>query len=257
MGAAGLIVSLVGARIALSFPDTINYRIAYALAGIIPVITIVYLVKYYKEKPIKKKINSILSMKKLVPVLKNKQFIFALIFVACLQLSPSFGTALMIKAREQLGVGKLFLGYLGATGTVLCIVGYALYYWRVHKFDTKHLLYFMVLFTGLTNLCYLYLPNQWFLAGYNVAFGAFGGITFLTLLAFFVQIIPKGYEAMCYALVTSISNFFGKGGDLLGGILYDNFGYNACVIVSSVLTLACILFIPHLKFAETKEGVNV
>jgi len=249
LGVAGLIVSLLGAKIAFSFPETINYRIAYAFASIVPILTIFYLIKYYKCETVSKK-PKFHSCKEIISRVKNKRFLIAILFIICLQLCPSFGTALMIKAREQLGVSKMFLGYLGATGTVLGITGYALYYWKVYKFRVKHLLYFMVIFTGITNLFYLYIPNQWYLLIYNLMFGVFGGITFLTLLAFFAKIVPTGYEGMFYAIVTSVSNFCARGSGLLGGIIYDHFGYSICVIVSSVLTLVCVFFIPYLKLEE-------
>jgi len=249
LGVGGLIVSIIGAKIATIFPDTINYRVGYALAGIVPIITLIYLFKYYKEKPIKKK-RTLVHFKEDLKKLKNQKFIIGIIFIACLQFTPCFGTPLMIKAREQMLVSRMFLGYLGATGTVLSLSGYLLYYWKFHKVPMKYLLYFMVVFTAITNLFYLYLPNQWALLAYSLAFGAFGGITFLTLLAFFVKIIPAGSEGLMYALVTSISNFAGRGGVYAGGVLFDHFGYNTTVIVSSVFTLCCLGLIPFLKTEE-------
>ena len=145
---------------------------------------------------------------------------------------------------------KMFLGYLGATGTVLGITGYLLYYWKFHKFPLRKLLYFMIVFTAFTNLFYLYIPNKWFLMGYNVAFGAFSGITFLSLLAFFARIVPKDNEGAFYALVTSLSNLCARGGNWIGGVIYDAHGYNTTVIVSTVLTLLCLFFIPKLQIEE-------
>ena len=244
LGVAGLIVSLLGAKIPSIFPDLVAYKYAYGIALLVPIAVIIYLFTGFKEiKTVKKdKIN----WNEIWTELKNKQLLLALLFIGCLQLCPSFGTALMIKAREQLMVGKMFLGYLGATGTVLGITGYLLYYWKFHKFPLKKLLYFMIIFTAVTNLFYLYIPNKWFLVGYNVAFGAFSGITFMSLLAFFAKIVPKGNEGTFYALVTSLSNLCGRGGNWIGGIIYDKCGYNVCVILSSTLTLACLLFIKKL-----------
>jgi len=249
LGCAGLFVALVGAKIADVFPPTINYRIAYGIASILPLFTVYYLFNIYKEEKVKvkKKVKNVFKdIKKAI----NPQILLCLVFIACFQLCPSFGTALMIRARETMGVGKMFLGYLGATGTVLGLVGYGLYYWRFHRFPIKNLLYFMVIFSAFTNLFYLYIPNQWYLLAYNVAFGAFSGITFLTILSFFARIVPKGYEGMIYALITSVSNFCARGGSWLGGTIYDKFGYNTNVIVSTVLTLLCLFFIPKLKIKE-------
>lgn len=247
LGIGGLIVALGGAYIANYFPEHINYKVAYGLASIIPICMLIYLFKFYKnEKTNKQKINLKENYKKL----KCPKLIMGLIFIACLNFCPSFGTSLMAKLRETMGVGKLFLGYLGAMGTVLGIIGYLIYYKWAYKFPMKKLLYFMVAFAGITNLFYLYLPNQWFLVGYNLAFGAFGGITFMTLLSFFVTIIPTGSEGLFYALVTSVSNFTARGGNYIGGLVYDRFGYNVNVILSSGLTLLCLFIIPYLKIGE-------
>jgi MFS family permease len=249
LGIAGLIVSLLGAWIAKHFPEHVNYKVAYGIAGIIPMGMLIYLSKNFKEKTIKKiKRSSILktfktNFKKVI----NRRLLLGLAFIACLQFCPSFGTALMIKVREVLHVDKMFLGYLGAMGTVLGVIGYMLYYKWAYKFSMKKLLYFMVIFSTITNLFYLYLPNKWFLVAYNLAFGAFGGITFMTLLAFFVKIIPTGSEAFFYALVTSVSNFCARGGNFFGGVIYDHFGYNTNVIISSGATLLCLAFIPFLR----------
>ncbi len=256
LGIAGLIVALGGAWIAKYFPEPINYKIAYGLAGILPLAMLIYFFKEFKEKIIKKvnKSSIATTLKDNFKKMLNKKLLIGLAFVACLQFCPSFGIALMIKVRETLHVDKMFLGYLGAVGTMLGVIGYFLYYKWAYRFPLKKLLCFMVLFSAITTLFYLYIPNKWVLVGYNIAFGAFGGIAFMTLLAFFVKIIPSGSEAFFYALVTSVSNLSGRLGGVVGGIIYDHWGYSINVIIASVTTLACLVFIPHLK---TKEVTNV
>ena len=253
LGLAGLVVALLGAWVAKYFPEHINYKVAYGIAGIIPIAMIVYLLFKYKEnrlrKPKKKKQSIFKS-------LSDSRFRIGLLFIICLNFCPSFGTALMIKLREGMGIDKMFLGYLGAMGTVLGIVGYIIYYKWAYKFPMKKLLYFMVAFSAATNLFYLYIPNQWFLVLYNLIFGAFGGITFMTLLAFFVKIIPAGNEGLFYALITSTHNFSARGGNWVGGVVYDSLGYNWNVVLSSALTLLCILFIPMLKIDNLKGESN-
>ena len=153
----------------------------------------------------------------------------------------------MIQMRETMGINKMFIGYLGATGTVLGLLGYALYYWKCHKFDMKKMLYFTVIFSALSNLCYLYIPNKWAIFSYSIAFGAFDGVCFLTILAFMAKIVPVGSEGFFYAIITSINNLSGRLGGVTGGIIFDNYGYSANVIVASLATLACIIFIPYLN----------
>lgn len=249
LGVAGLIVSLGGAWIAQTFPEPLNYKIANAIWLLLPIGTLIYLNKYYKESPIKK-IKKLKDLKLDLKHFKNKEFIIGLFFIMFLRFSPSFGTALMIKMRETMYIDKMFMGYLGATGTVLGLLGYALYYWKAYKFDMKKLLYFAIIFSALANLCYLWIPNKWIILTYSIIFGAFDGIAFLAILAFIAKIVPVGAEGLFYALVTSINNFSGRLGGVLGGIIYDNLGYNWNVILASITTLICLMFIPYLKTKE-------
>ena len=144
MGVMGLVVALGGAKIADFFSVEVAYRYAYAFAMILPIITLIYIFNFYKEEPVEKpkKVDWSIIFKEL----KNKRLLVSLLFVACLQLCPSFGTPLMIMSRETLGVEKMFLGILGATSTVLGVIGYLLYYWKCHKFGLEKLLCFMVIF---------------------------------------------------------------------------------------------------------------
>ncbi len=251
LGIAGLVVALGGAWIAQTFPEPLNYKIAYAVWLLLPIGTLYYLRKYYKEKPVKKK-KSLKQLKLNIQHLKNKPFLIGILFIALLRFSPSFGTSLMIQMRENMQISKMFLGYLGATGTVLGIVGYSLYYWKCYKFDMKKMLYFAVIFSAMVNLCYLYIPNKWMILSYNVAFGAVDGICFLTVLAFMAKIVPVGAEGLFFAFISGINNFAGRLGGVAGGMIFDKFGYSANVIVASATTLLCVLFVPLLCFKGEK-----
>lgn len=248
LGIAGLVVALLGAYIAEKFPDVYNYRIAYAIAAVLPILLLIYLVKYYNPSEIQKK-----KIKFNLKIFKNKEFILGILFIMFLRFSPSFGTALTIKMREYMGIDRMFLGYLGATGTVLGIIGYMLYYWKGYKFHLRKMLYFTVIFSALTNLCYLYLPNKWTILTYNVAFGAIDGMCFLAVMAFIAKIVPIGYEGISYAIVTSINNLSARLGGVVGGYIYDTIGYNWNVIIASLTTLFCLVFVPFLVIRERYE----
>ena len=156
----------------------------------------------------------------------------------------------MIRMRETMNIGKMFIGYLGATGTVLGLIGYILYYWKAHKFPLKQLLTFAIIFSAITNLFYLYLPNKWILVVYSILFGAFGGIIHLTILTFFIKLVPKGAEGLFFALIASVHNLAGRLGIFFGGVIFDNWGYTWNVLIATITTLMCIAFIPHLKIEK-------
>ena len=249
---AGLFVSLVGALIADKIPEPYNYKVAYAISIFLPIALLVYLAKYYKTgRTIKNKIKLNWSVLK-----DSKEFIIGTLFIMFLRFSPSFGKALMIKMREDMMIGKMFIGYLGATGTVLGIIGYLLYYWKAYKFPLRKMLYFTIVFSALANLCYLYLPNKWIILSYNLAFGAVDGICFLAVMAFIAKIVPTGYEGLFYAIVTSINNFSARLGGVAGGFIYDHWGYSINVIIASLTTLACLGFVPFLIIKEKPNATS-
>lgn len=250
MGIGGLIVALGGAWIAKTFPEPFNYKVAYALTMIVPIFTLYYLMKHYKEDKVPKSYKPP-TLKGNWKFIKDKAFLFGLAFIACLNFCPSFGLALQIQMREVLHIDKMFLGWLGATGTVLGLIGYGIYYKICDKFSMRKLLYFTVIFSAITNLFYLYIPNQWFIMAYSVMFGAFGGICFLSLLTYMSKIVPKGSEGLFYALVVSVNNLSAQLGNVFGGFCYDHFGYSINVIISTITTLACLYFIPRLDIKDT------
>jgi predicted MFS family arabinose efflux permease len=252
LGMAGLVVSLGGAYIADKFIAPINYKLAYGLYLLLPLATLIYLKQGYKEEPVRerKNINQLITNFK---HLKNKSFLIGILFIFFLRFSPSFGTPLMIQMREHMQIDKMFMGWLGATGTVLGLLGYALYYWKAHKYSMKKLLYFTIVFSTLANLCYLYIPTKWHILGYSLAFGAIDGVCFLAILAFMAKIIPIGAEGFLYAFITSINNFSGHLSGITGGWIYDHVGYSWTVIIASVTTLFCLGFVPFLKFEVNNE----
>jgi len=253
MGFGGLVVALLGAYIAKTLPEPINYRLAYALIMILPAITLYYLLNHYKEDKVKKNYKAP-TMKGNWKFLKDKSFLFGLAFIASLNFCPGFGTALLFQMRDVLMIDKMFLGWLSATGTILGMIGYALYYWKAHKFPLRKLLYFSVVFSAMTNLFYLYIPNQWYIMVYSVLFGAFGGICFLAMMAYMAQIVPKGSEGIFYALVVSVNNLSAQGGSVMGGMIYDHYGYSVNVIISTIATLMCLMFIPKLKLEKNDKA---
>jgi len=239
-----LIVSLLGAYLASVLPTPLNYKAAYAICLIIPISALIYLKTRYFEQPVKEVKKFTWAIFK---YLKNSDFLLGLTFIILLRFSPSFGTGLMIKCREELFIDKMFLGYVGAIGAVVGMVGYALYYWKAYKFPLKKMLYFTIIFGAITNLFYLYIPSKWFLIYYSVLFGAFEGISFLAIMSFMVKILPTGSEALFYALVTSANNLASRIGYAFGGVIYDNFGYSVNVLIASGCTLLCLFIIPKLN----------
>lgn len=239
----GLFTSLVGAKLS----ETMNYQVAYSICLIFPILLMLYLKFLHKEEKVEKQK---IVLKNLFKYFKDKQFLLGLAFIACLQLTPSFGLGLMAEMRENMGVSKMFVGLLGSVGTVFGLLGYILYFKFGSKFSLKRILFYSLIFSAISNLFYLYIPTQWHIMGYHIIFGAFSGICFMAIMTFMSNITPKGVEATLFACVTALANLCSNGSGILSGILYDNWGYSLTVIISSILTVFCLFFIPFLKIYE-------
>jgi predicted MFS family arabinose efflux permease len=208
---------------------------------------IYFILKKHKEPNVKPKQLNIVQLKKCGKALFNKALAIPMLFLFCYFLSPSFGTPLMVQMREVLHMDKMMIGFLGSVGTVFGLLGYLLYFLKLHKWDLQKLLYFSVGFGAFSTLWYLYIPNQWWLLTYSIILGTVGAISHLIILAYVAKITPKGYEALVFAGLCSVLNLGSMGSSYIGGILYDVIGYNSLVIISALFTFICLFFIPYLK----------
>jgi len=243
---AGLITSLGGAWISKYF----DYRLAFLICAIFPLFMVIFLITKYEEPDAKGKKLDKAQLLKFVKVVFNKQLAIPVAFLFFYYLSPSFGTPLMVTMRETMHMDKMMIGLLGATGTVFGILGYVLYFFKFHKCNMRKLLYFSVIFGGISTLWYLWIPNQWWLLAYSIILGTVGAVSHLVLLAYVAKTTPKGYEAIVFAMLCSVLNLGAMGSGYIGGLLYDMIGFNTLVIISAIFTFACLFFIPHLKLEE-------
>jgi MFS family permease len=243
---AGLVTSLGGAYIA-KYHD---YKLAFLLCAISPLIMIYFILKNHKEPDVEPKKINLNQLKLFGKALFNKTLAVPMAFLFCYFLSPSFGTPLMVQMREVLHMDKMMIGFLGSVGTVFGLIGYLLYFFKFYKSDMKKLLYFSVGFGAFSTLWYLWIPNQWWLLGYAIVLGTVGAISHLAILAYVAKITPKGYEALVFAGLCSVLNLGSMGSGYIGGFLYDSIGYNALVVISALFTLGCLFFIPKLQIKE-------
>lgn len=248
LSVAGLITSLSGAWIAKYY----DYRLAHFICAICPLIMIYFIWKKHKEPNIQAKKIDKNQLIKFGKVLFDKSLRLPMLFLFCYFLTPSLGTPLMVQMREVLHMDKMMIGFLGSVGTVFGLLGYLLYFFKFYKYNLKKLLYFSVGFGAFSTLWYLWIPNQWWLLGYNIVLGTVGAISHLVILAYVAKITPKGYEALVFAGLCSVLNLGSMGSGFIGGFLYDLVGYHSLVIISAIFTCFCLFFIPKLKIIENK-----
>ncbi|KKN47009.1 hypothetical protein LCGC14_0667010 [marine sediment metagenome] len=248
ISATGIITGLLGGYIANNF----DYKLGYLLTSIFIALILAYTIKFYKESKRKGKFNrkAIIAIKE---GLKNKQLWLSVAFLFCLWFSPSFGSIFRNEIqRDALKFNEMFIGILGTTGSGMALLGAIVYYNICKKVNLKLLLYVSIIVGSITTFCYLYYPNWIIALVYAVVFGTFGGISHLVVLDFAAKITPRESEAFIFAGICSVLNFSSMCSRFAGGYLYPVLGLNSLIIISGVLTLACLLFIPKLQIDKVQ-----
>ena len=184
--------------------------------------------------------------------LNNKQLILSAIFLWLFWFSPSIGTPLMDKMRNELHFSKIWIGWLDTIGSVFGIVGALLYFKWGKGIDVKKWLYYSVILNAVSTFAYLWLTPHSILI-YSVVFSVSGQFTHLLMLGMMAYMCPEGTEATTFALLTALVNFSSFCSTLAGAKLFGMFGYNGLVIASGITTFLCLPFIP---FLEVKLGVD-
>lgn len=252
IGVATVLTGVIGGYISEHF----DYHLAYLIIAIFPA-TIAGLALYLKEEKVSKHTNiesvyKHTKIKEFFLKLNNKQLILSAIFLWFFWFSPSIGTPLMDKMRNELHFSKLWIGWLDTIGSVFGIIGALLYFKWGKGINVKKWLYYSVLLNAVSSFAYLWLTPHSILI-YNVVFSVSGQFTHLLMLGMMAYMCPEGTEATTFALLTALVNFASFCSTLAGAKLFMLFGYNGLVIASGVTTFLCLPFIP---FLEVKTGVD-
>ena len=112
--------------------------------------------------------------------------------------------------------------------------------------DLKVWLYRAVWIGAITTLCYLYYtPFTCIL--YDVVFSVMGMFLTLMILDLMARESKIGYEAMCFALLCSITNLTSTLNGFIGGLLLPIVGLKTLIIISAGCSFACLPLISRLK----------
>lgn len=243
LGVAQVLTGIAGGYIAANW----NYHIAFRIIALFP-FAILLVTNFYKEP--RKKIVPQPFLKDVVALVPgNKPFMWATAFLFCLWFSPSCGTPIFDKMRNELHMTKIWIGWLDTIGAIAGVCGSLLYFKLSTKINIKRWLIWGTLISAGSTFAYLYLTPTSILC-YNIAFGVVTAFVHLILMDFMAKSCPKGQEATVFALLCSIVNFGTFCSNQVGARLFDMVGYNGLIIISGVFTLACLAFIPKLRIDE-------
>lgn len=254
---ASIIVGLVGGWIA----DHFNYQLGYLC--LIPIyLIIIGIISRYKnntedcsycglpnfihKKPCKIKIKLLQSILSYKELFTNKQFLLGCLFIFVYHFAPGFGTPLMFIERDTFHWSGTFMGTLGATGSVISIIGAIIYFKISKKIDIKKCLFWSVFIVGLTNLCYLYFTPVSDII-YTMLFSFLGMFIFLNTMTFMAKSTLPGKEATSFALLCSINNLSGTLSTITGAWLFPLIGLKCIIILASASAFLSLPILKRLK----------
>jgi MFS family permease len=230
-----------------------SYKIAYLLIAVFPILIGYFAFKYPEPKIETKKI--FLGLESWIKAILSKDFLLSALFLFFLWFSPSFGTPLLNKMREDLHLSKIWIGWLSTIGAIFSLVGALLYFKFSKGINLRKWLFYGTFLNAISTFAYLYLTSVT-VVYYAVLFGVSGAFTQLIIMDFCARTCPEGTEATTFALLCSILNFGSFCSNLMGAQLFSWFGYNGLVLISGITTIMCLGFIPYLKMEERKDVIQ-
>ncbi len=238
---ATVITGAAGGWIAEHF----DYHLSFLLVAIVPTL-VATLAFSYKEQPARE-----LQVKTTWrEILGNRSLLLSMLFLFLFWFSPAFGVPLSYRMRDELHFSRFAMGLLSTLGSSCSILG-AVWYWKVNRtINLKKWLLISVLVSGTSTFAYLYLTRVSIVL-YAILFSIFSMVIQLIVVDFAARICPKGKEATCFALITSILNLGMFLSGITGGKLYDLVGYNWLVIISGAATFLCL---PLIHFIRLEQG---
>jgi predicted MFS family arabinose efflux permease len=175
-------------------------------------------------------------------------------FILFWTFSPSIGTPLFFYQTDTLKFSQQFIGTLTSLSSVAAIVGALASTGIARSFSLKTILHISVGIGVMSTLAYLAYKDATSAIIIEVTVGCIGMIAMLSFLDLAAQACPKQAEGTFFALLMSVFNAGGQGSEIIGGWLYDSFGYTWLILISAAFTAICWLLVPLVRVEQIEAG---
>jgi predicted MFS family arabinose efflux permease len=169
-------------------------------------------------------------------------------FIFLWNFSPSFGVPLEYHLVDRLGVSKIFLGTLGSLGSAAAILGATIFGKLCQRLPMRRLLNLSVAIGVASTFAYWGLVGRWSAIALTIGTGAISMIASLATFDLAARSCPDKAEGTFFAALMSIANLGTAGSAFVGGRLYDWLGLKPLILVSGLMTAACWLIVPLIRF---------
>jgi MFS family permease len=243
---ASILVGVVGGYLA----ETRSLRVAFAVAAIFPVISCLMALFFVHDTRTKLDTaalnatwRAILGAGRTRTVWMIGAFIFLVAF------SPSFGPAFLYYQTDTLKFSQQFIGVLAALQSVGFVVGAFLYAPLSRRWPLTRIVVLSVAVTAVTTFGYLLYVGPVSAILIDSTFGVIAIVVQLALLDLAAKSCPAGVEGTYFALLMSVYNAGQQGSQVVGGYLYDWFGFTPLVFISAFATALVLIMVPWLNIA--------
>lgn len=224
--------------------DHYSYKVAFNLLIPVYLLIMVILFNYKSVDKVKKVKSNILGSLKVL--FTDKNLLLVCLFIFLYKFAPAFGTPLTFIMKDEFHFSKTFIGILDTLGSSVGIIGALLYFKYSKQINMIKWLKFSVYVGAITTLSYLYFTPVSCIV-YDVIYNVIGMFVSLLMLDFAARNTKKGFEAISFALLCSVSNLANTCDNFLGSFLFPIVGLQWLIVISAVASFLCLLVIPYLK----------
>lgn len=248
---AGIIIMVVGGYIAqyMSLRHAVLLSLPFALL-IIPLT-----VFSWKEERVASVGHAAREAKEgLRHAAKSKKLWGCAAFLFLFNAMPQLGSpVLYVYETKVLNFSQILIGYLDMTANVGFIIGVALYGLYCKKLPEKLMLRLIVVSAVLSAICFIFFLGPF--SAFIIFFGSsiIGIIAYMGPLVIAAKACPQNAEGTVFALLMSVINFGKQSGNIIGGWIYEPFGFTWLVVFSTACVSATWLLLPLVSFDDNRR----
>lgn len=226
----------------------LGIRPVFALAGFLPIITLLILFRMDEPTHVKGNFKAIiLDIRNLF--LKLETWVFAL-FLYLWNIAPQYGTPFYFYMKEELEFSDSLIGMMSAVSSLGFLAGSLLYGFYFQKLPVKRYLFFTIVIGSLGSLLTFLISDVYTSFFVHFIQGTLFILGFLPILRMVAEHAPLRIGAAAFALFASLLNLSRSHSSILGGWLIEPLGLTGLIWVAFLTSLVCLPTVPFLQSSK-------
>jgi MFS family permease len=248
---SSMLVGLVGGWLA----QRRNLVGAFTLAGCFPVITLIMVGAFVREKrALRDRAALIQRLTAVRAALRSREVWLVAGFIFFFTFSPSFGPGFLFYQTDRLGFSQEFIGALNALQSFGSVLGALTYGPLSRRWPLRRTINVSIGLSAVWTLIYLLYRGHWSGAVIDFTYGWVYMVTTLSLLDLAARVCPSHIEGAFFALLMSVYNAGIQGSQWTGGQLWDAIGFERLVLISTGMTLLTYILVPFVHIERITAG---